>query len=448
MNRKRLILGVIVAVAAAAGAYISLRGPVLPVAVVEVTRRDVAEYVAEDAKTRLHDEYTIDMPVPGTVERITLEVGAEVTKGAVLARVDPHDLERQIEAGEALIEQARARITGVDVSKPKEEQIRSAELRVAESRDAAAIARKELEAAQINRTTAEQNYHRIRSMYQGGIASEADYEEAERKYRTLTQDLERLKLAVQVAEKNQERAQLSLRELVGSMDDNEYLRDVQQAEIQRLESELEILRGDLSKTEIRAPVDSVVLEKYIEDSRVLQPGTPLMRLGDLTTIEIESDILSEEVTRIAVGDPVEISGKALGNRALTGEVTRIYPSGFKKISALGIEQQRVKILVGFDNGEVHLRPGTSVDIRVITERHENAVAVPERATFKLDDGWAVFRVNSGRAKLAPVTIGLKNDEWAEIVEGLAPGDVIITERKNELGDGVRIDPVPLKNNGE
>ena len=253
---------------------------------------------------------------------------------------------------------------------------------------------------------------------------------------------------MQVAEKNQERAQLSLRELVGSMDDNEYLRDVQQAEIQRLESELEILRGDLSKTEIRAPVDSVVLEKYIEDSRVLQPGTPLMRLGDLTTIEIESDILSEEVTRIAVGDPVEISGKALGNRALTGEVSRIYPSWFKKISALGIEQQRVKILVGFDNGEVHLRPGTSVDIRVITERHENAVAVPERATFKLDDGWAVFRVNSGRAKLAPVTIGLKNDEWAEIVEGLAPGDVIITERKNELGDGVRIDPVPLKNNGE
>ena len=164
MNRKRLILGVIVAVAAAAGAYISLRGPVLPVAVVEVTRRDVAEYVAEDAKTRLHDEYTIDMPVPGTVERITLEVGAEVTKGAVLARVDPHDLERQIEAGEALIEQARARITGVDVSKPKEEQIRPAELRVAESRGAAALARQAFEGAQTNRTTAEQTYTRNRWM--------------------------------------------------------------------------------------------------------------------------------------------------------------------------------------------------------------------------------------------------------------------------------------------
>jgi len=130
-----------------------------------------------------------------------------------------------------------------------------------------------------------------------------------------------------------------------------------------------------------------------------------------------------------------------------GKVTRIYPSGFKKISALGIEQQRVKILIGFDNGEAHLRPGTSVDIRVITELHEGVTAVPERATFKRDGGWAVFKVNGGKARLVPVTIGLKNDEWAEITEGVEPGDIIITERKNELEDGVRIAPMPLNGSG-
>lgn len=444
MNRKRLIIGAIVAVVALVAGYISLRGPVLPVAVTEASLRHVSEYVAEDAKTRLHDEYTIDMPVSGTVERIALDVGVEVKAGEVLARVDQYSLERQIEATEALIEQARARITGVDVSKPKEQQLKSAEVRVGESRDAAAIARRELEAAQINLTTAEQNYNRISALYEQGIASEADYDEAGRKYRTLKQDLERLKLAERVAEKNLELTQLSQHELVDSVDDNEYMREVYMAEIQRLESELRILRDDLKKTEIRAPVDSVLLEKYIEDSRVLQAGTPLMRLGDMTTIEIESDILSEEVTSISVGDPVEISGKALGNRTLLGEVTRIYPSGFKKISALGIEQQRVKILAGFDNSNVHLRPGTSVDIRVITERHDNVVAVPERATFKYDGGWAVFKVNSGKAKLVPVTLGLKNDEWAEILDGVKPGDIIITERKNELEDGVRIDPMLVK----
>ncbi|MFO7974662.1 MAG: efflux RND transporter periplasmic adaptor subunit, partial [Candidatus Hydrogenedentota bacterium] len=192
-----------------------------------------------------------------------------------------------------------------------------------------------------------------------------------------------------------------------------------------------------------APVDSVLLEKHIEDSRVLQAGTPLMRLGDMTTIEVESDILSEEITRISEGDPVEISGKALGERTIMGEVTRIYPSGFEKISALGIEQQRVKILISFDNSEVHLRPGTSVDIRVITNHHKDVAAVPERATFKNNGDWAVFKVQNGRAKLTPVTIGLKNDEWAEIVEGVQPGDTIITERKNDLEDGVRIDPAPL-----
>lgn len=444
MNRKRLIIGAIVAVVALVAGYISLRGPVLPVAVTEASLRHVSEYVAEDAKTRLHDEYTIDMPVSGTVERIALDVGVEVKAGEVLARVDQYNLDRQIEATEALIEQARARITGVDVSKPKEQQLKSAEVRVGESRDAAAIARRELEAAQINLTTAEQNYNRISALYEQGIASEADYDEAGRKYRTLKQDLERLKLAERVAEKNLELTQLSQHELVDSVDDNEYMREVYMAEIQRLESELRILRDDLKKTEIKAPVDSVLLEKYIEDSRVLQAGTPLMRLGDMTTTEIESDILSEEVTSISVGDPVEISGKALGNRTLLGEVTRIYPSGFKKISALGIEQQRVKILAGFDNSDVHLRPGTSVDIRVITERHDNVVAVPERATFKYDGGWAVFKVNSGKAKLVPVTLGLKNDEWAEILDGVKPGDIIITERKNELEDGVRIDPMLVK----
>jgi len=447
LNRKRLIIGAVVAVVAAIAGYLSLRGPVLPVAVTGAVRRDVSEYVAEDAKTRLHDEYVIDMPVSGTVERIALDVGDEIKEGDVLARVDPYDLERQIEATEALVEQARARITGVDVSKPKDEQLKSAEVRVAEGRDAAAIARKELEAAQINLATAEQNYNRISALYKQGVASEADYDEAERKYRTLKEDFERMKLAERVAQKNLERAELSQRELAGSIDDNEYMREVYQAEIQRLDSELSILRDDLGKTEIKAPVGSVLLEKYIEDARVLPAGSPLVRLGDLATIEIESDILSEEVTRISVGDPVEIGGKALGGRTIMGKVTRIYPSGFKKISALGIEQQRVKILIGFDNGEAHLRPGTSVDIRVITELHEGVTAVPERATFKRDGGWAVFKVNGGKARLVPVTIGLKNDEWAEITEGVEPGDIIITERKNELEDGVRIAPMPLNGSG-
>lgn len=443
MNRKRLIIAAIIIVVAVVAVYVGLRGPVLSVAVTEAVRRDVSEYVAEDAKTRLHDEYTIDMPVSGTLERIALDVGAEIKKGDVLARVEPYDLERQIEATEALIEQARARITGVDVSKPKQEELKSAEVRVAEGRDSLAMARKQLEAAQINLGKAEDNYNRLSALYKQDIVSESDYDEAERKYRTLKQDAERLEIAVRVAGKGLELAELSQKQLVDSIDDNEYMREVYLAEIQRLESELGIMRDDLNETGITAPVDSVLLEKYIEDSRVLQAGTPLMRLGDMTTIEIESDILSEEVTRISVGDPVEISGKALGDETIMGEVTRIYPSGFEKISALGIEQQRVRILIGFDNSEAHLRPGTSVDIRVITDQHEDVVAVPERATFKRNGGWAVFKVNNSRAKLAPVTIGLRNDEWAEVVEGVEPGDTIITERKNDLEDGIRIDPRSL-----
>jgi len=447
VNRKRIMTGVIAAVAAVAVAYFALRGRVLQVAVTEAVRRDVREYIAEDAKTRLADEYILDMPVSGTLERITLDVGAEVGQGDVLARVNPYELERQLEALEALIEQARARITGVDVTKPKAEQLKTAEIRVSEGRDAAAIARKELDAGRVNLAKAAQTYQRISALYRQGAVSESDYDEADRRYQTLQQDVARLELAERVANKNLEIAELSRRELFESVDDNEYLRRVHLAEIQRLESQRAVLRDDLRKTEIRAPVESVLLEKYIEDARVLQAGTPLLRLGDLTTIEIESDILSEEVTRISVGNPVEITGRALRDKTIPGEVTRIYPSGFKKISALGIEQQRVRILIGYNNAGVTLRPGTSVDIRVITDQRGDVVAVPERATFKHNDGWAVFKVAGGRARIRPVVIGLRSDEWAEIIEGLAPGDVVITERKNELADGVRIDPMPLEGGG-
>src|SRR5690606_26147356 len=116
----------------------------------------------------------------------------------------------------------------------------------------------------------------------------------------------------------------------------------------------------------------------------------------------------------------------------------IYPSGFMKISALGIEQQRVRTLISFDNSTLHLRPGTSLDVRIITGESENAAAVPERATFRHEGEWAVFTVKGGRAHLTPVTVGLKNDEWAEIAEGVVPGMTVVADVKNELTDGMRV----------
>ncbi|MBI2434506.1 MAG: HlyD family efflux transporter periplasmic adaptor subunit, partial [Candidatus Hydrogenedentes bacterium] len=172
--------------------------------------------------------------------------------------------------------------------------------------------------------------------------------------------------------------------------------------------------------------------------RVLVAGTPILKLGDLATIEIESDVLSEEVGRIEVGSHVELVGKALGGEEAAGTVKRIYPAAFTKVSSLGIQQQRVKVIVAFDNNVPRLRVGTRLDVRIITAERTNTLAVPERSTFRREGEWYVFTVNNGQAHLTPVKIGLKNDEWAELVEGLETDTRIVLEPKNEMVDGVRV----------
>ncbi len=434
---SRMVWGIVI-FAAILVAAVALRGGSLPVVLANLEHRSVREYISEDAKTRLADEYILDLPVSGTVERIALEVGDFVEAGDVVVSMDPYELEQRIHEVDARIAQAGAHVSGVDMTKPKPEDVESAEIRVKEMQDALEVARKARKVTELNFEEALKNFDRAQGLIDAGAVSQSFLDDAETRYRSLSEGLEQSRLEESVAKKALEQAKLASKRLSGSIDDNEYLREAYEAEIKALESQRAVLRNDLKKSEVRSPVSGPILEKYVEDSRVLLAGTPLVRIGDVASIEIESDILSEEVTGIELGDPVEISGKALRGDTIMGTVTRIYPAGFEKISSLGIEQQRVKALIGFDNTDAKLRPGTSVDIRIITAESSNVLAVPDQAVFRTEGQWYVFKVRGGSAELCAVTIGLRNDEWVEIVEGLALDDVIVGELKNELEDGMRV----------
>ena len=205
-----------------------------------------------------------------------------------------------------------------------------------------------------------------------------------------------------------------------------------------MSARLATLNDDLKKANVLAPVNGPVLEKYIEDQRVLRAGEPILRLGDMNSIEIECDVLSEEIAPMQVGNSVEVMGKALKGQDLLGVVKRIYPAGYMKISALGVEQQRVRTIIDFDNTQVGLRPGTSVDVRIITAKSEGALAVPDRALFRNEGEWALFIVEDGVARLINVEVGLRNDDWAEIKSGIDEGAVIVSELKNDLVDGIKV----------
>lgn len=435
--KRYLIIGFVV-LAVAAGAIVAVRGPSVAVEVTQPKAMTVQAYVSEDAKTRLAYEYIVDMPVSGTLERIQLEVGDYVEKGQVIAHVDPSDLEHRIAQGEAQIAQRNAQNVGVDVAKPKPEDIESAKLRVDEMQHALEIAKKALTVSEVNFQEAEREYERAQGLLKAGAASQSYLDERNLRYESMKGEKDQRSLEVERAQQALDQAKLAEQRLVGSVDDNEYQREVIQAEIDALKAELAILRDDLGKTEIKAPVSGPVLDKYIEDRRVLVEGQQLLRIGDMASIEIECDVLSEEISAVAPGNNVIIQGKALMGKTIVGSVKRIYPSGFMKISALGVEQQRVKTLIAFDNEAASLRPGTSVDVQIVTKEAPNALAVPDRAVFREGDAWAIFVVEGGRAHLRKVEVGVRNEDWAEIKSGLSAGDTVVSELTNDLKEGVRV----------
>jgi HlyD family secretion protein len=204
-----------------------------------------------------------------------------------------------------------------------------------------------------------------------------------------------------------------------------------------------------ARSEMKSPIDGVVLDRAITNEQYLAAGTTLLRIGQLEQLEIEADVLSEDVVQIRPGDAVEIYGPAVGATAghgVAGIVDRIYPTGFMKISSLGVEQQRVTIIVRFAEGvlsglraEREIGVDYRVRVRVFTEEQADALLVPRSAIFRsADNGWEVFVVRGGRADKQAVEVGLMNDEAVEIKSGLAEGDAIILAPESNLEPGSRV----------
>lgn len=421
-------------------AYYALRPQPVIVEIGPVERVDVREYIAEEAKTRLADEYIIDMPDAGLLKRIELEVGDEVEAGQVVASMDTFPIEQQLAGIEARIAEAEAYMRGVDTQKPKEEDLDTAAVRVKEAEDAIQIAQRELEIARIAAEDAEKERKRVQDLVAGGVASPRDLEVAERASKSANEQRRAAELSLETARKGREIAALGESRVTGSVDDNEYLREAYRAQAESLRAEAQIARDRLERAVMRAPVSGPVLDKFVKDSATLVPGAPLLRIGDMASAEIECDVLSEEAGRIQPGNSVALLGKAITGENAAGAVKQIYPAAFTKISSLGIEQQRVRVLIDYDREELNLRPGTRLDVQIVTGESDNALAVPERATFRREGQSYVFKVVGGRAVLTPVRIGLKNDTWAEVLEGLNEGDTVVFEPENDLEDGSLVSP--------
>ena len=191
---------------------------------------------------------------------------------------------------------------------------------------------------------------------------------------------------------------------------------------------------------VRSPVDGRVLKVLQESAGVVAAGQPLLEVGDPRRLEVEVEVLSRDAVRIELGGRV-LFERWGGSGTLEGAVRTIEPTGFTKISALGVEEQRVRVIADIGSppeGWQRLGDGYRVEAKFIVWERADALTVPASALFRRDDGWAVFVVEEGRARLRPVRLGPGSGLLTEVLEGVSAGDAVIVHPDDAVDDGVRV----------
>ena len=209
--------------------------------------------------------------------------------------------------------------------------------------------------------------------------------------------------------------------------------------------------GARASQPVLSPVSGVVLRRSLQSATPVAAGQSLMEVGDTAQLEIEAEVLSTDAVRLAPGMAARVLRWG-GEGALQARVTRVEPGGFTKVSALGVQEQRTRVILELTSPRADwaaLGDAWRVETEFITRQEENAVQVPASALFRTaateggagsTGGWALYVVENGRARLTPVRIGLRSDAAAQILEGAAPGQTVILQPDDRIRDGVRIQP--------
>ncbi|MEX0741160.1 MAG: efflux RND transporter periplasmic adaptor subunit, partial [Phycisphaeraceae bacterium] len=345
-------------------------------------------------RTRLRDRYFVSAPLAGQMQRVELEAGDVVEAGDLLVVIKPTD--------PALLD-------------PRDREAAQAQVRAAEV--GVRRAGTTLSQAEARLALAESELARIRQMYQRDAATQYELDQAELTRETREHERDAAEFGVDVARFELELAEAAL---IRTTPDGE----------------------TTEKLEIRAPVAGRVLQVQQESATVVTPGQPILELGDPNQLELEIDVLSTDAVRITPGAEAYVEHWG-GNDTLHAVVRRTEPQAFTDISALGVEEQRVNVILDFtsrpDQWE-RLGDGYRVEARIVTWQEADVLKAPTSALFRDQDQWAVFRVVDGRAQLQPVTTGRSTGLETQIVEGLNQGDVLIAHPSDRVTDGAAVVP--------
>ena len=379
-----ILIATVLAVAAIIGWSLSSSDSGLVVETARIGRDSLQVTVSAEGQTRLMDRYVVAAPVPGRLERIPFEEGDAVIAGRLVARIFPvPDTPRQSGVAQAQVAAAEAQRGQAD-----------AQRRSAEAQREAAAAR--LELARVQARQLEREAERTRRLVADSVLS--------------TREGEQAVLAAQTAQEEVRAAEAALRSAEAGV-------SALQASVAAGQAAVVGARRQASGgavVPVYAPAAGRVLRLIEESSRVVMAGTPLLEIGDAERIEVVVDVLTEDAVQIEPGAQVYIDEWG-GEEALRGTVRRVEPAGFSEISALGVEEQRVNVIVDLTGAPLSLGAGYRVEARIVTWSRGDVLTVPMSALFQERGVWTVFVVEEGTARTRAVRLGRRTSTQAEVL---------------------------------
>jgi HlyD family secretion protein len=418
IGSKLFVFFVVAAIAGGLG-YAFFPEPV-EVDLATIGRGNVRVTVDEDGKTRIHDKYVVSAPLVGRLLRITLKAGDPVVAGnTLLAVIEPRDPD---------LLDARA--------------IAQAEARVRAAQASLNRMAPELESVRAGQAYAEAEVTRARKASSGNAISKAELDSAEMLFRQKNEELRSTLIAEKIAQFELEQAQAALLRTRPRNDESPHPDFSSSASVDR---SLAPDDGGKPSTDqnggwnftIYAPITGRVLRVLQESTAVVNAGTPLLELGDPLDLEAVIEVLSRDAVKIRPGAQVFLEHWG-GDKPLNGRVRVIEPSGFTKISTLGVEEQRVNVIVDFtDPPDVRESLGDwfRVEARIVVDEAKDVTKVPTSALFRVGEKSAVFCVAGGKVHRQYVRLGRQNGLEAEVLDGLVAGDQVVLHPSDQIDDG-------------
>jgi len=379
-----LAAGITAAVLLVAAAVIMTGGQ--QVEVVQAEKGTFTQVIEETGYVQVTEEQQIQAAQNARISQILLEAGERVEKGQLVMVLTSHELETELAS-------VRSQLAQV------ESQLEESKLALA--------------SGQVQQKQAQDNLARKKALLDAGALAPTEYEAAR---------LELSQAEMQVAQLENSIAGLT----------------------KQLENHEQILAALLSKSaelEVRSSVEGTVLDVPVKEGQLVTPGTLLVQIAAGNGMEIKTELLSDEIRSVQAGQKAIITSPVLREDSLYGQVRKIYPQAYERISALGVIQRRVPVLISLEETG-NLRPGYEVRVSIETVHKENVVLLPREAVQVNSDGsYQVMKVVNNRMVIQPVQIGDKNQQFAELISGIQPGEKVVRDGSLNLKNGARLKPV-------